>query len=394
MATPGTAQPTSVGGMDTFNIAHGFVESLVRGMRNSFLSDSDYHHLTQCDNLDDCKMNLGETDFGPALQEESTLSPTILQSAAINKLSTEFLYLRSQSVAPLSTFLDFITHEYMIDNIMLLLKGTMSGRDINDLISMAHPLGLFKESTMRSIPTFESNSKGYADLYQCVLVDTPVGVYFAKFLKETSQQLGNAGEVRNVLEEVEIEIIKASLQKFWLEDFYAFCEELGGETAMMMGEILRTRADTHAINVTLNSFGTALNEPSMRLSDRKRLYPSFGHLYPHGTAMLVNAHDPDSLGAVVSQFSQYAPAWTVHTSGVDKSIDDAFYERDVHQLELAFEGQMHFACFYAYVKLKEQEIRNLVWISECVLQNQKESINSFVPIFSQHSPWRVKNQRR
>ena len=132
---------------------------------------------------------------------------------------------------------------------MLLLKGALSGRDINELIEQCHPLGMFKESTMRSIPTFENSSKGYADLYQTVLVDTPVGPYFAMFLQESADRHGDS---RSVLEEVEIEIIKSSLIKFWIEDFYQFVVKLGGETASIMGELLKVRADTNAINITLN----------------------------------------------------------------------------------------------------------------------------------------------
>lgn len=244
---------------------------------------------------------------------------------------------------------------------------------------------------MRSIPTFEPNAKGFADLYQTVLVDTPVGPYFAMFLQEHSNSLG--GEVRNVIEEVEIEIIKSSLMKYWMEDFAQYCDKLGGDTAEIMGELLKTRADTNAINITLNSFGTPLNEPAMRSSDRKRLYPAVGHLYPMGTSMLSDVSSEEELGRVLQIFPQYSAIWSVHANSPDKSIDDAFYERDVQALELAFESQMHFASFYAYVKLKEQEIRNLVWITECILQAQKDEISKYVPVFSFHAPWRAQKSR-
>lgn len=377
---------SSPGDLTTFNILHGLPEALVRGMRSSFLQDTDYHHLTQCETLDDIRLNLSESDYADALADSSSMTPASLQKAAIDKLVTEFKYLRTQTVEPLSTFMDFITYEYMIENVMLLLKGSLSGRDINELIEQCHPLGMFKESTMRSIPTFENSSRGYADLYQTVLVDTPVGPYFAIFLQESAQHRGT--DARNVLEEVEIEIIKSSLIKYWLEDFTHFVERLGGETATIMGELLKVRADTNAINITLNSFGTPLNEPAMRAADRKRLYPAVGHLYPAGISMLVDVQDEEELGRVLELFPQYSAIWNMHAGGGDKSIDDGFYERDVQMLELAFESQMHFAVFYAYVKLKEQEIRNLVWISECILQQQKDEINKFVPVFSHHCPWR------
>jgi len=379
------------GGLQDFNIHHGFVEALIRGMRCSFLGDADYHHITQCENLEDVKLNLSETDYATTVADMTVLTPSDLQAAAIKKLVTEFKYIRTQAVDPLSTFLDFITYEYMLENIMLLLKGALSGRDINELLAQCHPLGMFKESTMRSIPTFEPNAKGFADLYQTVLVDTPVGPYFAMFLQEHSNSLG--GEVRNVIEEVEIEIIKSSLMKYWMEDFAQYCNKLGGETAEIMGELLKTRADTNAINITLNSFGTPLNEPAMRSSDRKRLYPAVGHLYPMGTSMLSDVSSEEELGRVLQIFPQYSAIWNIHANSPDKSIDDAFYERDVQALELAFESQMHFASFYAYVKLKEQEIRNLVWITECILQAQKDEISKYVPVFSFHAPWRAQKSR-
>lgn len=160
--------------------------------------------------------------------------------------------------------------------------------------------------------------------------------------------------------------------------------KLGGDTATIMGELLMARADQRAINITLNSFGTPLNEPSMRTSDRKRLYPSFGFLYPALTRELENVGDEAALGAVMEKLPMYASIWAVHQNeGLDdRSIDDAFYEREVRMLELAFEGQMHFGVFYAYTKLREQEIRNLVWIAECILQHQRDEIGKYVPIFS------------
>ena len=175
-------------------------------------------------------------------------------------------------------------------------------------MEQCHPLGMFKESTMRLCTTFDNSPKGYSDLYQTVLVETPVGKYFSEILAEKSAMLENAGEVRNVLEEVEIEILKNSLMKLYLEDFYYFCEEIGGETAPLMCELLKAKSDQRAINITLNSFGTPLNEPSMRDGDgwptRKSLYPSIGFLYPEGTELLVKVSDEQTLGQAMEKVGQ------------------------------------------------------------------------------------------
>lgn len=82
-----TPKPTAgTGDLTTFNIQHGFAEALLRGMRSSFLSDPDYHHLTQCETLDDVRLNLTETDYADALADSSTVTPNTLQKAAVEKV--------------------------------------------------------------------------------------------------------------------------------------------------------------------------------------------------------------------------------------------------------------------------------------------------------------------
>ena len=368
----------SLGGMTTFNMAHGFPEALVRGMRSGFLSDTDYHHLTQCENLEDVKMNMAETDYAQSLINDANLTPILMQERATSKLVVDFNYLRAQASHPLDKFMDYITYEYMIDNVMLLLRGTISGRNVNELIAQCHPLGMFKESTMRTIPTFEANTRGYADLYETVLVDTPVGPYFQQFLDSNAGKVTVAGDVRNVLEEV------------------LFCERLGGETAAIMCPILRARADRNAINITLNSFGTPLNDPTMRETERRNLYPSIGDLYPAGIELLTKVDDDQKLANALNCFPLYRAIFDkfINLSVDEFSIDDEFYRREVHLCELAFESQMHFGVFYAFLRLKEQEIRNLVWICECILQRKKDQIGNFVAVFSKGSDWRAESTRR
>ncbi|KAI8007893.1 V-type proton ATPase subunit d2 [Camellia lanceoleosa] len=141
----------------TFNIHGGYLEAIMRGYRSGLLTAADYNNLCQCETLDDIKMHLSATEYGPYLQNEPSLlhTTTIVEKCTL-KLVDEYKHMLCQATKPLSTFLEYITFVLTTNNMAMFF-----------LICFLNIATLAVVQNMR-------------ELYRLVLVDTPLASYFSE----------------------------------------------------------------------------------------------------------------------------------------------------------------------------------------------------------------------
>ena len=97
---------------------------------------------------------------------------------------------------------------------------------------------------------------------------------------------------------------------------------------------------------------------------------------------IIGAKSRDAVEEAMCAITSYKKIVDEHSMSQDASYDSLFYKHEVYLNELSFENQMHYGIFYSFMKLREQEIRNIEWIANCIEQGQKQRINQYLPIFA------------
>ena len=295
--------------------------------------------------------------------------------------------------------MEMLLHGYQIDNVVFVIEGLKSGRNFEQLMRTADPLGVFPQ--LKNIQPIGDDD--YASLYQNVLVDLPVGVYFRKFLNEVTAgaQADDNVEVdtkfiAEAMADYSLQQVQLRVRKIWLNELYEFCQtQLGETSAVVMDDLLKFESDLMTIQIISNSlsFGGMPNSVN-REQERKKYMSKIGYLYPDRADQLNNVTDHASLlRALVA--SPYEPMMKMVANSEDRNeaessgatLDEVMLVEASRRYSMGFEGAFHVGCFYSYLKLKEQEIKNVTWLAELVQMQVSRNMpgwNKYVVPFRYH----------
>ena len=162
-----------------FNVADGYAEALLRGLRKGIINDQTYTALRNTTNLKDFKAVLMDTDYMDYLKDYNEQDTSSLKMLLKIKLADEIEHVQSVAGPDLEKFIEMTRHKYMIDNVINIVEGAKNKTSNVIIKSRSEPLGFLPEIE----GLLNLDVKKIDELYEDVLIDTEVGFYFSKFLE-------------------------------------------------------------------------------------------------------------------------------------------------------------------------------------------------------------------
>lgn len=324
-----------------FSITHGFTINVIHGKQLTLLKDSNYNSLQQCDTLEDIISKLN-----PFFKLSQTInSKKEFKDALYSNLKNEYNKLYKGATDELKLLLDYYINRYKILNFIYLLACKENDPELTMAFTKIDEIGLFNELYTLKF------SNDMSDVYKFCVESTFLKNYYVnvKFNRE--------------IKDNDFQLIQLQFLKQHLEDFYGQLEDT--KSMDFMKNVLKREGDRIIIEIVLNTLDSSIK-------DREKLFPRVNSLDLGMKKRLGKCTAIDELRGIL---------------GTHNALRKVIMEDDIIKAISKIENEKYWetfkiyndiSCVYGYLKLREQEIKNVLWVVECVSLKKRDFIKNVI----------------
>lgn len=163
-----------------------------------------------------------------------------------------------------------------------------------------------------------------------------------------------------------------------------------------MADLLKFESDMQTIQIISNSLSfQGLVDARNKEGERNKYVSKIGYLYPERSDMLNSATDYKGILTALEDTPYHSMLKQVTRVEGDRheaessevTIDEVMLQESSRRFSLSFEGGFHYGVFYAFLKLRDQEIRNVTWLADLVSLQVGRALpgwNKYVVPFKYH----------
>lgn len=317
---------------------YGFVVSEINGKANILFREADYNSLKQCEDIEEITIKLMKNY--KYISEDMEKSKMEIKKRLTKTLIDEFNSFLYNEDPVLKIIMDYYIDYHKIHNFFMLLQSKSVDPELEKSFSKIE-IGDFD-----ALKTLKF-SKDMNDVQKFCVENSFLKKYYYRLKWQPEFKDNN------------FQISQALFFKYHIEETYEKLQDY----ELFIGDIFKVEADRYIIDLTLNTLGSE----ELKGKERRCLYPKIYSMDESTVEALADVDNPEDLKNIVT--TKYNFKGDLFSGLIQREID--IYNE-------SFRIFNDISCVYAYFKLKEQEIRNILWIIECVSMDRRENIDNII----------------
>ncbi|EIJ89195.1 V-type H+-transporting ATPase subunit d [Nematocida parisii] len=305
----------------------------VHGNKNNLLKDEHYRLMKVANNLDDLKIKLQNTIYGKYLLE-AKMSLAAFKSAMYKCIDEQIQITQSFATKQSEVLINFYKEKYQLDNFLYLWACKKESPKLLETELNTHPLGGYPGLNFIKV------TQTAKDTWKYCLENTSL----SKYVEGLTYELLNK----------DIQYVKSILQKRYLELVYGYCIK----NRLCLEELIVFEGDKVIIEILYALINT--NIPS---TEKLNLFPSCNSFTQVHKELLINCKSISELEGILSTHSKYR-----NIVGNETGIEDALLREEIRLCNKSFYIYDDYSVIYTQLVLQEIEVRNLVFLADCVIQ--------------------------